>query len=130
MIGKLNWPQAFVIGSVVLVMGGLAYFDKGIDTVGLLAVLGALGFVISKQAENSAATQSVKEQTNGNMTKLLDLVEKQGGLLAKMSPPLDHWTFSCVFRCELFQTHRQNVIRRRPDRASRPASALTSSALI
>jgi hypothetical protein len=90
MIGKLNWPQAFVIGSVVLVMGGLAYFDKGIDTVGLLAVLGALGFVISKQAENSAATQSVKEQTNGNMTKLLDLVEKQGDLLAKMSPPLDH----------------------------------------
>lgn len=81
-MGKLSWPQAFVISSIVLVMGGLAYFDKSFDTVGVLAILGALGFVISKQAENAATTQSVKEQTNGNMTKLLEMVEK----LAKMQP--------------------------------------------
>ncbi len=86
-MGKLTWPQALVIATVVIVMGGLAYFEKGFDTVGLLGILAALGWVATKQGEHTAATQAVKEQTNGTQTKMLQMLEDQGKLLAKMQPP-------------------------------------------
>lgn len=86
-MNKLTMPQSVLVSVVVIVMGVLAYFDKGFDTVGLIAVLAAIGLVAVKQGENAAETKQVKENTNGNTTKLLDLVERQGELLAKMQPP-------------------------------------------
>lgn len=83
---KLTTQHAVIISTLIVVLGALAYFDKGFDTIGLLGILAALGFIATKQGEATATTQSVKEQTNGNMTKLLELVEKQGDLLAKMQP--------------------------------------------
>jgi hypothetical protein len=68
---------AFLAAIVALAMTGR-------DTAALIAVgtavLAGLGLSLGQQ-------QAVKEQTNGNTTKLLEMVEAQGQMLARMQPP-------------------------------------------
>lgn len=84
---KLTWQHTVIVIVLILVMGTLAFLEKGFDVVGLLGVLAALGFIANRQAENTATTQAVKEQTNGNITTMLQMLKEQGALLAKMQPP-------------------------------------------
>lgn len=67
---------AFLAAMVTLALTGR-------DTAALVAVgtavLAGIGVSLGQQ-------QAVKEQTNGNTTKLLEMVEAQGQMLAKMQP--------------------------------------------
>lgn len=93
---RLTLPQALLACTVLLVIGALVYAGK--DTAGLVtaavAILGALGFIVQKQAEVQQQTVAVREQTNGNTKELLALVSKQqdqiielSHKLAEMTPP-------------------------------------------
>lgn len=78
---KLTWQHTVIVSVLILVMGTLAVLGKGFDIVGLLGVLAALGYVANQQAANTAATQAVKDQTNGNTTKLLEMVQEQNATM-------------------------------------------------
>lgn len=72
----LRWPHAFIVGIVLLVLGGLAYSGKDSAAVvgGILAVLGAMGFMVKQQAEVKEQTVAIKENTNGNIAALMALI--------------------------------------------------------
>lgn len=59
---------------------------SGHDTAALIAIGAAL---LAGLGINVAQTQAVKEHTNGNMAKLLGMVEEQARMLAAMTPPKD-----------------------------------------
>lgn len=67
------------LGSIV------ALTFSGHDTAALIAVgtalMAGLGLSLGQQ-------QAVKEQTNGNTTKLLEMVENAQQILAQMPPPV------------------------------------------
>lgn len=85
---KLKWPAVAVILGLLVVLGILSYFGKDATTVltGVLAVLTALGFgyTLNRQSElqNSQSeikqnTETIKEQTNGNVTAFMVMLEQQ-----------------------------------------------------
>jgi uncharacterized protein HemX len=87
-VKDLKWPAVAVIGILLVVLGGLSYADKNATTVlaGVIAVLGALGFgynyskqseMAQKQTETQGTVDAIKEQTNGRITDLMTMVEKQ-----------------------------------------------------
>jgi ABC-type transport system involved in cytochrome bd biosynthesis fused ATPase/permease subunit len=51
-----------------------------------MAILAGVGLVAVQATGAKEQTAAVKEQTNGNTTRLLDIVEAQGKLLAQMQP--------------------------------------------
>lgn len=71
---------------VTAVFGAMAYFKVSLDIVGIMAVLGALGFVISKQAEQKATTEQVKENTNGNLSRIGEQLHEMMRYLAVAHP--------------------------------------------
>lgn len=64
--GKMSTQLAVFMCVLVIVLGVMAYMKVEFDTVGLLAILAALGFVGQKLVENNARTEQVQQQTNGN----------------------------------------------------------------
>lgn len=95
----LTWKHvAIALGFLACVTGlAIAHADTSATVLVGMAVLGGLGWVGQKAAENVATTTAVKEQTNGNMSKLLQMVEAQGKLLAAAPPvttdkPSDDYT--------------------------------------
>jgi len=83
---NLTWQQVVVIiGVAVPVVAGVVLLGlAGRDTAALIGlgalIFGGLGLVIGQNA-------ALKDQGNGNTTRLLDMVEQQGKLLAAMRPP-------------------------------------------
>lgn len=84
---KLTWQHVALIGTLLLVLGGLAWFGKDGSQVlaGVLAVMAALGFgfLVNKQNEIQASNArmeatgtEIKENTNGRISKMQELVEK------------------------------------------------------
>lgn len=78
---KITWPHVAIVGLLLTAIVILGAFGR--DTTALLALgsllLAGIGLTLGQ-------TTAVKEQTNGNMSRLLALVEKQGQLLATMQP--------------------------------------------
>lgn len=77
---KVTWPAVALVG---LIIGGLVILGAlNRDTTQLvwlgLAVLSSAGLV---------STLAVKEQTNGRITQLVEVVERQGAMLAAAQPP-------------------------------------------
>lgn len=74
--------MTIVIVAFLAAIVALAMTDR--DTAALVAVgtavLAGLGLSLGQQ-------QAVKEQTNGNTTKLLEMLEKNAEMLARMQPP-------------------------------------------
>lgn len=81
-MGKLSWQHVALIGLVIAAMFGANLMGKDFDTLGLLAVLGALGFVVAQQQSTAAKTEQIKEQTNGNVTRLINNLEQLTAVLA------------------------------------------------
>lgn len=75
----LRWPHAVLMSTVLLVLGGLAYTGKDSAAVigGVLAVLGAMGFLVKQQAEVKEQATAIKEQTNGNTAVLVEVIREQ-----------------------------------------------------
>lgn len=85
---RLKWPAVVVILGLLVVLGFLSYKGKDATTVltGVLAVLTALGFgyTLNRQSElqNSQTeirqnTETIKEQTNGNIGSFMTMLEQQ-----------------------------------------------------
>lgn len=84
---KLTWQHVALIGTLLLVLGGLAWFGKDGSQVlaGVLAVMAALGFgfLVNKQNEIQASTArmeatgtEIKENTNGRIGKMQEMLER------------------------------------------------------
>lgn len=84
---ELKWPAVAVILGLMVVLGFLA--DRGKDATivlaGIIAVLGALGFgalhnkqseIQASAAKIEASNSEIKENTNGRIGQLTDLLEK------------------------------------------------------
>jgi len=78
---KLSWPHVAVIG--VIVAGVVALAALGRDTSALIALgtllLAGIGLIAGQQF-------GIRDQTNGNMSTVLSMLESQGKLLAQMQP--------------------------------------------
>ncbi|HWB38555.1 MAG TPA: hypothetical protein VHA75_21255 [Rugosimonospora sp.] len=92
---RFVWPSVALaaVGAVVACVMALARVDTAVivTVLSLLItpVLGAL--LVGQVSELKASTAQVVTQTNGNLGRLLDLVEKQSGQLAAAPPaaPVD-----------------------------------------
>ena len=78
---KLSWPHVAVIG--IIVAGVVALAALGRDTSALIALgtllLAGIGLIAGSQL-------GIRDQTNGNTTRMLSILEAQGQLLAQMQP--------------------------------------------
>lgn len=85
----LRWTHVVVVLGTLGVLGWLAYQGKDGATVitGMLALLAALGFVAYQQSEIKSHTEAIKQNTNGNISRMLTMLEKQGEMLAEMQRP-------------------------------------------
>lgn len=87
---SLTWPFAAVVIAFLTAITIIAVLGKDIAvfaTVGL-GVLGAMGLLVKQQTEVRERTDAVQQQTNGNMSRLLEMIERQNQMLAQMTPPL------------------------------------------
>lgn len=79
---KLTWPHVAVIGLVLGAVVTLAALGR--DTSALIG-LGTLLF--AGIGVVAAGMVGIKDQTNGNTSKLLTMVERMSEMLAQMRPP-------------------------------------------
>lgn len=89
MVKDVTWKHVSIILGFFATVAVLAV--SGQDTAAFIvvgmAVLAGIGLVAVQAGAAKEQTAAVKEQTNGNTTRLLDIVEAQGKLLASMQPP-------------------------------------------
>lgn len=92
----IKWQHVVVVLGVLGVLGWLTYEGKDGATViaGILALLGALGFVVHQQSEIKSQNEAIKQNTNGNVAQLLtELAETRRDMramadtMAMMQPP-------------------------------------------
>lgn len=86
----LSWKHVALIG---MFFGTIAILtitghDAGSFIVVGMGVLGALGLVVVQTTQAKEQTTAVKEQTNGNTTKMLEMIESFAGQLAAAQPPV------------------------------------------
>ena len=89
MVRDLTWKHvSIVLGffATVAVLSATGHDTATFIVVGM-GILAAVGLVAVQSAGAKEQTAAVKDQTNGNMTRLLELVESQSKLLAAMQPP-------------------------------------------
>jgi hypothetical protein len=79
---QVPWSTAAVI--VAVVAGVVVLGSLGRDTA---ALVGLAGLILAGIGLLAGQTAAVKEQTNGNITKMLDMVHGMAQLLATMQPP-------------------------------------------
>lgn len=89
MKSDLKWPAVAVIVALLVVLGFLSYKGKDATTVlaGVIAVLGALGFgyTFNKTSEIQQSTAKIEENTNGRISQMTMLIEKQQKDLADVN---------------------------------------------
>jgi len=85
----LTWKHVTVavafLGAVVALQ--LAHADTTTVVVIGLAILGGVGLVANQNAHQTETTQQVKEQTNGNQARMLEMLHAMAQQLAGMQPP-------------------------------------------
>lgn len=93
---KNSWPAVVLASGGMVVVGIMAALHISTDTIALVSgsmVVPVLAALLAAQgAENRSAVQAVQQQTNGNQTRLLDILEAQGKLLAAMPPAAQQTT--------------------------------------
>ena len=77
----LSWKAVVLVSVVVAGLVCLTLAGRDTTVLGGIAglILAGLGFTIAQQ-------HAVKEQTNGNTTRLMDIIEAQGKMLATSTP--------------------------------------------
>lgn len=76
------WPVTIVVVAVIAGVVGLSIMDKDVSALVAFAIT-ALGGLIYGKLEH------VKELANGNMSRLMDQVERMSNKLAEMQPPVN-----------------------------------------
>lgn len=91
MVKDVTWKHVAIVLGFFATVAGLTHL--GGDTVGFtivgMAILAGVGVVAVKSTEAKDVTTAVKEQTNGNLSRMLDILEAQSQMLARMQPPTD-----------------------------------------
>lgn len=84
----LSWKLVVVIVAFLesVVVLTMTDHDTGAFIAVGLGVLGGLGLIVNQVAGAREQTTAVKEQTNGNTSRMLDILEAQGRMLASMTP--------------------------------------------
>jgi len=76
---KIKLPHAIVIVSVMFLMAFLVW--KGVDSaptvLGILTVLGGLGFVVHNQGQQGERSANIQTTVNGNTNRLVDVINQQ-----------------------------------------------------
>jgi hypothetical protein len=84
------WPAIVLALGGMAAVGGMAVMHVDRDLILLCIasfvtpVLG--GLLVGQIAENRAATQAVQQQTNGNQSRMMDILERFGDKLAASTP--------------------------------------------
>lgn len=88
-VKDITWKHVAIILGFFATVAGLSVVggDTAAFIVVGMAILAGVGVVAVKTTETKEQTVAVKEQTNGNMSKLLELVQEQTKMLAAMQPP-------------------------------------------
>ncbi len=88
MIRDITWKHVtLILGFFVTVaILSITGHDTGAFVAIGLGVLGALGIVVGQVAGTKEAASAVVQQTNGNMTQLLSMVEAMANQMATMMP--------------------------------------------
>jgi arginine exporter protein ArgO len=85
---ELSWKHVVVVlgffGAIIALT--LTGRDVATFVVVGMAILGGIGLVAAQSAATKEQTAAVQQQTNGNHTRLLDILERQGAMLAAMQP--------------------------------------------
>ena len=85
------WPTVTTALGGMALVGLMAIFKVDKDVIVLIAgltIVPVLAALVAGQGATTAANvQAVQQQTNGNTTKLMEMVEAQGKMLAQMHPP-------------------------------------------
>lgn len=89
----LTWKHVVLLVSffAAVVILSLNDKDQGAFIALGLGVFGALGLIVNQVAGAKEQTTAVKEQGNGNTSRMMDIIEAQGKMLAVMQPaaPVD-----------------------------------------
>lgn len=90
MVKDLSWKHVAIIlgffGSVVVL--SLTGQETATFILVGMGVLGALGLAVAQTSSAKEQTTAVKEQSNGNTTLMLNMIERQSRLLAASTPML------------------------------------------
>jgi p-aminobenzoyl-glutamate transporter AbgT len=92
--------QLYALVSIVFIVTTACtiLIAMGRDTGALLTLIGAVvvpilaALTYGEIKANRQATATVQQQTNGGQTKMMEIIEQQGRLLAQMQPPADDRT--------------------------------------
>lgn len=82
---RFVWPAVVLAGIGLVVAGAMAIAGVPIETITLVSsimvtpVLAA--FVAGQIADVKSTTSQVAQQTNGTLTRLVDIIERQGQML-------------------------------------------------
>lgn len=80
MIKNLGWPQVVTLIGAFTVVGALTW--RGADTTAIV------GLVIALLVGGTLGTvNQVRDQTNGNASAMLAILQRQSDMLAQMHPP-------------------------------------------
>lgn len=83
-----RWPLVALVGIVLAAVSAMLYLgvpEATITTlVGLVVVPALAAFGASQLAGAREQIGQVQQQTNGNLSRLVDLVEKQGQIIASL----------------------------------------------
>lgn len=92
MSGKNAWPVVVIVTVAVVSAGLMAVL--GVPRELIMLVLGAvvtpviLALVSAQNAQTAEKVGQVQQQTNGNQTKMMEIIEAQGRLLAASTPQI------------------------------------------
>jgi len=87
-VKDISWKHVTIIVAFFATIAALTFTGKDTATFVLvgMGILAGIGVVAVKSAETKEQSSAVQRQTNGNMTKLLEMIESQGQMLAAMHP--------------------------------------------
>ena len=84
----VSWQHVTIILGFFATLYGLA--KAGQETASFVvvgvALLGGLGLMVHQNATTKSTTEAVKDQTNGNTSLMLGIIQAQGQMLAAMQP--------------------------------------------
>ena len=87
-VRDISWKHVTIIVSFFAVVGLLSATgrDTGAFVAVGLGVLGGLGLIVAQVASTKEAANATHQQSNGNLSRMMDIIEKQGAMLAAMQP--------------------------------------------
>lgn len=88
---RLAWPTVALAGLGAVVAGVMAIMHVSADTIALVASLMIVpvltAFLAGQISEIKGQSNQIMANTNGNLARLVDIIERQSQQLAAAQPP-------------------------------------------